>query len=120
MVFQSSKKKISTTTGATDFKDLELVKQAEEKAMLDIQNAKKRAEKILVAANQGIIAHKVKTISELTAKLERQYKQDEKKAIHQAEKIKGDGELEAEKLKKEVLGRIPKAVDHIVKTIIND
>ena len=96
----------------------ELVKQTETKSISDIENAKKQAELIVSKAEQEITVNRQKAISDLKAKIDSEFKSEESKVKVEANKIISDGELEAEKLKQEIRGRIPQAVEHIIKSII--
>ena len=119
MVFQASEKKTVNINSETDFKDLQLIKQAEEKAIQNILAAKSKAERIITDAERDVIAFKQKEIEELIAKLEKDYQREEKRAITEAKKIKEEGELEAEQLKRVVQAKMPQAVDHIVKAVMS-
>jgi vacuolar-type H+-ATPase subunit H len=118
LVIQASKNTATGTGSATEFRDLELVKQTEMKSISDIENAKKQAELIVSKAEQDISANEKKAISDLKAMLDADFKTQENKAKSEANKIISDGESEAEKLKQEIRGRIPQAVEHIMKSII--
>lgn len=120
MVFQATGKTASKVTSGADFKDLELVKSAEDKSILDIQNAEKQAEKIIIDAERNFLAYENKSLNELSARLEEEYKREEQKAIEEAKKIKINGEAEAEQLKNQIQPKMPAAVDYIVKAIIGD
>ena len=118
MVIQASKNTATGTGSAMEFRDLEMVKQTEMKSNSDIENAKKQAELIISKAEQEITANEQNAISNLKAKLDAEFKTEENKAKSEAKKIITDGESEAEKLKQEIRGRIPQAVEHIMKSII--
>ena len=118
MVFQASGKKTVNLNSGTDFKDLQLIKEAEDKSIKSIQAAKKKAEKIIADAEHNVIAFEKKEIAELTAKLEQEYQLEEKKAKQKAKKIKEEGEIEAQQLKQAIQAKIPMAVEHIVKAVM--
>ncbi len=120
MVLQASSKKTTNITVATDFKDLDLVKRAEENSIRNIENAKKKADRIIAFTNQNLIDQKEKYISDLTKKLNLLYKSEENKAKSEAEKIKAEGKVEEEQLKQKVRDRMPKAVDYIVNKIVGN
>lgn len=120
MVFQGAKNSTKATGSDTDFKDLEMVKAAEESAIHSIENASRRAEKIVVKAKQDIIKNEEQAIAQLTAKLEKEYKIKEEKAKREAKMIKAKGDEEANRLKQEVMSRVPNAVEYVVKIVISD
>ena len=120
MVFQAAKKAESSSVIGSDFKDLEMVKLAEKKAMLDIENANKTAEKIIIKAEQDINIHQQNTIANLKKALDIEYQAEEKIAIAQSKKIREEGEIEAQKLKEKTRIRTPKAIDYIVNAIIHE
>ena len=120
MVFQAVKNSTETIGSATDFKDLEMIKLAEDKAVKSINNAHTRAEKIIAKAKQDVIKYEEQAIAQLTTKLEKEFKIKEKKATQEAQMIKSKGEEEAKRLKQEVMNRVPKAVEYIVQTIISE
>ena len=95
-----------------------MVKQTEMKSTSDIENAKKQAEVIVSTAEQKITAYEQKAISDLKAKLDAEFKTEENKAKSEAQKIITDGKTAADKLKQDIRGRIPQAVEHIIKSII--
>ena len=120
MVFQASEKKTNNKGVGADFKDLELVKQTEDKAIQDIERSKKQAELSIGKGQRKLSDFESKAIADLKAKLDQQFKFEEKAAISQATKIKAEGEGEASALKERVKPRIPQAVDIIVNAIISD
>lgn len=120
MVFQASTNSKKTTGVGADFKDLELVKQAENKSIQEIANASKRANKIIAKAKQDILENQNKSISELKNKLDKKFELDENKAKAEALNIIKKGDEEANNLKQELMGRVPEAVEYIVNAIIGD
>jgi vacuolar-type H+-ATPase subunit H len=120
LVFQASGKTGNSTNTAVgaDFTDLERVKSAENKSILDIEGAEKNAEKIIDDAEKSITQHRTKSSADLKSKLDEEYRIEEQKAIEEAKKIKTEGDAEAQRLKEQVHIRIPNAVDRIVKAVI--
>ena len=118
MVFQASGKNVKTGSNGADFQELELIKQAENKAVTDIINAKKRAEKVVADTEQQVLDHEQKALSVQAASLEKEYKLGEQKAIEEAKKIKAEGEAEAKQIKDSTQSRMPKAAERIVKSVI--
>ncbi|WP_455391530.1 hypothetical protein [[Eubacterium] cellulosolvens] len=120
MVFQAAKKTTSTTGSNSDFQDLEMVKAAEVKSIHAIENAVKNAEKIVAQAKADLIRYKEKAAADLTKKLEQDFKIKEELAKKEAIKIKAKGGEEANRLKQEVMNRVPSAANYVVKVIIGD
>ena len=104
---------------SADFTELNLVKQAEERSIKNIQDAEKRGEMLVKTVEHELINYEKKAISDLNAKLGQQYQIEETKAKARAKEIKAEGEKEAERLKQDVKPRMPKAIEHIVKSVIN-
>jgi vacuolar-type H+-ATPase subunit H len=120
LVFQASEKKTSNKAVGADFRDLELIKKAEDSSIQEIERSKKQAELKLAKEKQRSSNFERKAIADLKSRLDKQFKVEENKAMAEAKKIKADGEVEAEALKQKVRPRIPQAVDYIVKAIIAD
>jgi vacuolar-type H+-ATPase subunit H len=122
LVFQASGSENSKTKGkvsaGADFKDLQLIKESEERAIKAVITAKKKAERIIASAEHDMKAFEEKALVDLNAKLEREYQLEEEKAKSGAIKIKEDGNKQAEQLKSEVQVRMPKAVEYIVKSVM--
>ena len=118
-MFQASKKTSTTSSVGTDFKDLKLVKQAETAAIKRIEKAQNKVEALIANAERELIEYEEKSLASLKAKLNRKFEVEEIKAKKGANNIRAEGENEAEQLKQEVQERMPKAVEHIVKTVIS-
>jgi vacuolar-type H+-ATPase subunit H len=118
LVFQASAKSVSNKAPVADFSDFDTVKKVEVKVMKNIQNAKKKAELFIAKADKDINNYEQKALSDLTLKLERQYKLEDKKAKEQAKKIRAEGELQANRLTEETQAKKEKAVEYIVNAII--
>jgi vacuolar-type H+-ATPase subunit H len=120
LVFQSTKKSIKSTAIGADFQDLELVKTAEKKSIQSIEVANKKAEKLIANAEQEIKSYLQKSLENLKSKLDSEFLAAEKQAKAQAKKIKAEGEKEANILKEQTKGKVPKAIEYIVGAVINE
>lgn len=118
MVFQASGKISGNGSKGADFRDLELVKKAEDRSMRDQHKAEKNAKRSLASTEHNFQAYEEKTIAGLLEKLEEEYKLEEKKVLSKAKTIKAEGDTEAEMLKSEVSQRTADAAAYIVKAVI--
>ena len=118
MVFQASGETVAGRSKGADFKDLKLIKDAEEKSLSSLKLTEKRAERLLADTEQKFSHHEKRSIADLSAKLDEQFKAEEQRAKDQATKVKADGQREAEARKQEIRVRMPQAVEHIVKAVI--